>query len=637
MICGVEASDLETMDLFPYEHVGEQASMVDAVREAVDAGRSIIIESGTGTGKTVVSLTGALESTLGSGKKVIYLTRTKSQQRQVMIEAERISKRIPLLCVALQGRNIEHCPMMSGDPELATGTSEELARLCSEFKKSTGGGSSCDHYDGIGRVEISSLVDEVRADHPGPERFAEQCLDRGMCPYETVKLLLPHADVIVAPYPFIFVPFIRDRFMDWIGRPISEVVMVVDEAHNLPDYLRDVMTVEYTSAAMDRAEKEAMDWNDPEIYSGIKATDVIAVLRECLRDAMKEYLHEDDGLIPYSYLQDELMGRLGMSSNSLNALYKGLMDAGEAIREKKKAQRKLPRSYIASLGKFLMMWNMQDEEMSVCLVVGGENPKFQGYCLDPYPAAEPLRVCQSSIHLSGTLSPLDEYGFELGLESAVKKVFRSPFPKENLKVLYVDDVSTKYDDMNKDLEIFERIKRYILDIVNGTERNTAVFFPSYSLMQRTISDISSFLERKLFVERKGMPQAELMEEVSEFRMSGGGVLFAVTGGRISEGLDFPDKDLEVAILVGIPYPKPTARQEALRRYCDMRFGDGWGHSSRIPATRKMRQSIGRLIRSEKDRGVAVILDRRIGALNGIEAELTDDPLKDMNEFFSGQI
>jgi len=120
-------------------------------------------------------------------------------------------------------------------------------------------------------------------------------------------------------------------------------------------------------------------------------------------------------------------------------------------------------------------------------------------------------------------------------------------------------------------------------------------------------------------------------------MSGGGVLFAVTGGRISEGLDFPDKDLEVAILVGIPYPKPTARQEALRRYCDMRFGDGWGHSSRIPATRKMRQSIGRLIRSEKDRGVAVILDRRIGALNGIEAELTDDPLKDMNEFFSGQI
>ena len=133
-----------------------------------------------------------------------------------------------------------------------------------------------------------------------------------------------------------------------------------------------------------------------------------------------------------------------------------------------------------------------------------------------------------------------------------------------------------------------------------------------------------------------MSQAELMEEVSEFRGSGGGVLLAVTGGRVSEGLDFPDKDLEVAILVGIPYPKPTVKQEALRRYYDFRFGNGWEHSSKIPAMRKMRQSIGRLIRSETDRGAAIILDRRVFSLEDIKAEKTGDPCGDVQAFFSGQ-
>jgi DNA excision repair protein ERCC-2 len=94
--------------------------------------------------------------------------------------------------------------------------------------------------------------------------------------------------------------------------------------------------------------------------------------------------------------------------------------------------------------------------------------------------------------------------------------------------------------------------------------------------------------------------------------------------------------MEMAILVGVPYPKPTAKQEALRRYFDMRFGNGWEHSSKIPAMRKMRQAIGRLIRSENDRGVAVILDRRTFNLEYIKAEMTEDPCGDVTEFFSNR-
>jgi DNA excision repair protein ERCC-2 len=64
------------------------------------------------------------------------------------------------------------------------------------------------------------------------------------------------------------------------------------------------------------------------------------------------------------------------------------------------------------------------------------------------------------------------------------------------------------------------------------------------------------------------------------------------------------------LLAGIPFPKPTAKQRALLHYYEMKFGKGWEYTVKVPASRKMLQSIGRLIRTEKDVGAAVILDRR---------------------------
>ena len=625
-------------DIFPYKYIGDQKKIVDLIRKTAADGATAVIESGTGTGKTVVSMTGALQAVLGTDKKIIYLTRTKSQQKQIIHEAGAISKKRPIVCMGVQGRGVNTCPMMSKDPENATGTSEELSRLCSEYKKDDGTGRPCKYYENIGRADTEEILSFVKDVHPEPEQFAEYCLKREICPYETVKHLIKYADIIAAPYSFIFMPHIRDRFLEWAGTPLSKMVMIVDEAHNLPDYLREVMTLEYSMKAMSLAEKEALEWKDPEIYAGLSVTDIVAVLRECLNEALSQYLTGDDGMIPYTFLQDELMERLGVSSHVLSAIYKGLMDNGEMIADIKKSKKKLPRSYILSLGSFLYAWSIADEEFNIFLVVGGDNPKFQAYCLDPRAAAEPLRSCWASVHMSGTLAPLSDYTEELGLEETTEQIFPSPFPPENLKILYVNDVSTKYDEFNNIPETYGRMKDHIVSLARTVNRNTAVFFPSYSIMERFLKDdIRKEIGRELFIERKGMTQPELMEEVSQFKLSEGSILFAITGGRISEGLDFPDKDMEMAILVGIPYPKPTAKQEALRRYYDMRFGNGWEHSSKIPAMRKMRQAIGRLIRSGTDRGAAIILDRRTFNLEGIKAEPTDDPCGDVDMFFGNDV
>jgi len=100
-----------------------------------------------------------------------------------------------------------------------------------------------------------------------------------------------------------------------------------------------------------------------------------------------------------------------------------------------------------------------------------------------------------------------------------------------------------------------------------------------------------------------------MDKIEEFKLKGG-IFFSVMGGKISEGMDFPSEELEVVVIVGIPYPPPSARQHALQIYYDKKYGNGWKYAFEAPAVRKTLQAIGRLIRKESDKGVAIILDER---------------------------
>ena len=623
---------MQRADLFPYEYRPGQRELVRFISNTVDDGMSPVVEAGTGTGKTVSALAATLPTVLERGMKVIYLTRTKSQQKQVIREAAAIGHGI--LCVGLQGRTAASCPMMRDDPDLASGTSEEISKLCSEYKRRDAGECRCRFYANIEHTDIESWVKRIREEHPEPEGFARLCEEAELCPYEMLKYALPHADVIAASYPFVFMPQILARLVDWIGIPLHRTVIVVDEAHNLPDYLRDVQTFEYSRAALDLAEKEARENGDSEVHEGLTVTDIVGVLREVLGYAVKEYLIDDDGILPPYFLEDELMSRLGMTSVSIMRIVQALEDIGDSIAERKKQRRKLPRSYIGSMGRFMRAWLTGSEECHVRLVLGGDNPCFQSYCMDPSGASDPLNECFASVHMSGTLEPIDAYIRDIGLDRAVPTTLNGFFPRENLLTLYSDEVSMRYEDRFIESN-YARLRQLLYDTVNSVRVNTAVFFPSYQFMDRMLDDgVASDLGRDIYYERRDMPQEELMEVFDSFRTSEGSVLFCVTGGRISEGLDFPDKSLELAVLIGIPYPKPTAKMRAMTRYYDAKFGDGRLYVSIIPASRKMRQSIGRLIRSETDRGVAVILDRRAASLRDISPMLCGDIPAAVTSFFS---
>jgi DNA excision repair protein ERCC-2 len=515
-----------------------------------------------------------------------------------------------------------------------TGSPEELSRFCSEFKRRTGTDSGCRFYDNILGTDISEHAEFCSSAMPTSDEFIDHMMKMELCPYEMMKRLIQNADAVIAPYHFIFMPGTRERFLGWMNASIRDLVMIVDEAHNLPDHLREVMTSRYTMNALDRAEREAEEWHDPEISSGTSATDLIRAMRKTMYLAKEEYLTDDDGLLPPYFLEDCLMEELHVTSVKIRAMCRLLIEHGEIVIESKKANTQLPRSYMRSLGMFILFWLDSEDDVYVRLIVG-DDTALEAFCMDPYEAAEPLRSCHSSIHMSGTLEPLAEYQNVLGLEDAKAQCFPSPFDPENLMMIHATDVTTKYEEIKQDESIIPRMEDHIVNILNAEKRNTAIFFPSYSLMDLMLKDgVCERASRKAFVERKDMTNSQHHGMIDSFRRSGDGVLFAVTGGRISEGIDFPGNDMEIAILVGMPFSRPGAKQNALIRYYDIRSGNGWEHVVISPATRKMRQAIGRLIRSENDIGAAVILDKRAAAYPLLGSRQSSDVAADVRNFFS---
>ena len=600
----------------------------------------LVVESGTGTGKTVCALTACVNFCKARGKKILYVTRTNSQQRQVMFEMRQINERSPVFGVALQGRR-NMCPLARRDSELAEGSPEELSKVCSERKARVlkGDEEACKYYAATCASDLSPVMRYARDELPTAEEFSSYCTDRDLCPYEVSKMHVPAADVVAAPYIMFFDGFIRHALMDWMGCALHDIVIIVDEAHNLPLYARELESATLSSVALRLAEKEVDEFGDPEVADGISLRDFLSIAQETLEKAVEEYLIDEDGIIPQSHLEEELMFKTHLTSRGLSGLISQMVNFGEMVRDHRKLVGRLPRSYIHGTGGFLTFWQQLEEAEYVKLVLedDSKNKAFEAYCLDSSIACRPVMECHASIHMSGTLKPLDEYRTSIGLpKDAVLSAIPSPFPPENRLVLYADDVTTKYEDIERDEKMTDRIAEHISDLVAGVPRSTIVFYPSYALMKRIAPKVSfASGGRNVYFEDRGMDQGEFMKIVSDFKLAPGrALLHAISGGRVSEGIDFPGAEMELAVIAGIPYPKPTAKQRAFEHFCELRFGRGWDHAVKAPTARKLQQAIGRLIRSETDVGVAVILDKRaVHFADSVAARKIGDLLSDVQGFF----
>jgi DNA excision repair protein ERCC-2 len=629
---------------FPYEPRKGQSEFMEAMARAISEERHLIAEAGTGTGKTISALFPALDYALNHGKKILYLTRTNSQQDQVMSEFRAIKKRnrSAIYAIALQGR-ANMCPLAMRDEELKKGTAEELAKLCSEKKRKVmnGDDEACPYYAETITYDIEKLRKWVAEHVPTSADFTRYCLEERICPYEANKELMSGAILVSAPYIYFFNPGIRRALLSWMGISISDLIVIVDEAHNLPEFARELISADLSIRSLANANGEVERFGDPEVLDGVSVGDVIDVVKETIIRMAEEFIPEDaeDSFIPEKEFESALMSEFHINSRKIDLMAKNLMEFGDIIREKRKEMGKLPRSYIYKLGDFISFWTHLEANEYIKLIKGGENPRLEAYCMDASLATDVLNLTHASIHMSGTLEPMEEYRDTIGLsyDTEILRV-ESPFPPENRLILYSPAATTRYEEMKRNSANISVLEEQAFEIATIEGKNVAVFFPSFSMLERFLEDSwhtrLQSMGKTVFMERKGMSTHELMDMVSAFKRRKNSVMMAVMGGRISEGIDFPEESLEIEVIIGLPYPKPTAKQRAMERYYDMKFGKGWEYVVRAPTIRKLLQTIGRLIRTEKDRGVAVILDRRaVQLMDRIPMKKTENPKKDVKGFF----
>jgi DNA excision repair protein ERCC-2 len=180
--------------------------------------------------------------------------------------------------------------------------------------------------------------------------------------------------------------------------------------------------------------------------------------------------------------------------------------------------------------------------------------------------------------------------------------------------------------------MIERLSAEIQLLMKSINRKTIVFFPSRILMNKVLKIIGT---KGLLVDSGEMDQIQLTQLVGKFK-SGKKTMFTVIGGRLSEGINLPGNLLEIVIIAGIPYPKPDVKQRTLMAYYDHLYGKGWDYAVTFPTLIKLRQTIGRLIRTFEDRGVAIILDERAESFSEYIKGMKqlNDVSREVSKFFS---
>jgi DNA excision repair protein ERCC-2 len=632
--------------IFPYEFRKNQREILDAINDTILKKSHLVLESKTGSGKTICALSPTLEYALEHEKKVLYLTRTNSQQRQVIFELRKINAQKKIFGIGLQGRH-QMCPSLKNDSELASGSSDELSRICGKRKmevlKSISEGRkprSCRYFAKVVTHDTTDLKHWVLDNLPTVEELVKRCEKEDLCPYEVNKSLIADANCVTAPYIYFFNKYIRARLLEWMGCSLEDIILIVDEAHNLPDYAREIESMELGTNTLDMASKEASEFGNLRTSDGLLITELAREIKKIILTFEKEYLtqKEGDAFIPPGEFTTELMHVFKSTSRKLKARAADLIIHGEIIREVRLKDGKLPRSYIHSVGSFLSFWMEQQDENFVKLIHKNGRTSLEIFCLEPAYATKVVLECHASIHMSGTLVPLKEFRDTIGLpEDSTLASFPSPFPKENRVVLYVEDVTTRFEDIIKNDTIIPRMEDYLIKIAN-IQNNMAFFFPSFRLLTRFLKDGLQFsLNKRCYTEEQGMNQTQLMDLVEGFKSESSecSVLLSVIGGRLSEGMDYPSKQMEVLVVVGIPYPKPSAKQRALEIFYDRKYNKGWEYAVKAPTTRRLLQTLGRLIRHEDDRGVAIILDSRANQFKEYihDLRLSNDIITDCREFF----
>ena len=579
---------------FPYSKVRDiQTDMISDVYNAIKGKKHIIMHAPTGIGKTIAVLAPALSLAMKNNLTIFFLTSRQTQHRIVIDTLRQIKQKFNINFEAADVIGKKWMCLQNGVEAMPAGSFHEYCKSLREESK-------CEFYLKTRKqtlqptIEAKQAIEELKIIGPcHVQDFIEQGKKKTMCPYELATLTAANAKVIIADYYYIFNNGIRQSFLPKIKKELENIVLIIDEAHNLPNRIRELLTQKTSSLIIESAKKEAGKYGYEETLENLD------IVENALFEIGQNI--ETESTVTKTDLVDAIS-----KNKNYDDIVAELLFSGEDIRDKQK------KSFVLSVAKFLEAWLGSDIGFGRILTKTMDKKlkiSLAYRCLDPSIAAkEVIEKSYSTVLMSGTLTPTSMYKDILGFkDNILEKEYKSPFPKKNRLNLIVPKTTTKFKERNH--RQFSEIAGICSNIVNLIEGNSAVFFPSYELMENIAEHLKC--SKPIFKEKQTLIKQEKEHLLAVFKShrDKGAVLLGTSTGSFGEGIDMPGV-LKAVIIVGLPLEKPDVEKRLLIEYYDDKFGKGFEYGYVLPAITKCLQNAGRCIRSETDKGAIIFLDER---------------------------
>lgn len=560
---------------FPYDYRSGQRDVTVNTYRAIKRKVDLYIQAPTGVGKTMSTVFPAIKAIgEGLGEKIFYLT-AKTITGSVAQQAFNTLRD--------HGLHFKSISITAKDKMCVMEETKCNPEYCERAKG---------HYDRINEAIFDIISNESDITR---EVILNYATKHNICPFEFCLDISNWVDGIICDYNYAFDPSVRlKRYFGESSE--NKYIFLVDEAHNLVDRAREMYSATIVKEDV-LAIKKLFTGKDKRITGNLEKLNkvMLSYKRMCV-----------DGFMLLPAIDE-------MSTPMLRyvAAMEKYMEEHSDYDGKDEAM-----DFYFCAKTFLNTIELLDENYEIYCEIDDRGDFFvKLMCVNP---SGRLSMCMesavSTIFFSATLLPVGYYKKLLsGNENDYAIYIDSPFSKDNRQILIGTDVTSKYTRRN-DAE-YEKIARYIIETISAKEGNYMVFFPSYRLMENIYEvidrmNISKFCD--LIVQNNGMTEIEREEFLNKFDENNPKTLLAmcVMGGIFSEGIDLKNDRLIGTIIVGTGLPQICKEREIISDYFQDQGLNGFDYAYRYPGMNKVLQAAGRVIRTEEDMGVIVLLDER---------------------------
>lgn len=559
---------------FPFSYRTGQKDLVAGVYRTILRRKQLFIQAPTGVGKTISTVFPAVRAVgEGYGEKLFYLT-AKTITRTVAEEAFGVLAEKGLLYKVL------------------TITAKEKMCMCEEMDCNPGACSYAKgHFD---RVNDAVYELWTTKNSYGRETIAQQAEKWSVCPYELCLDLALWMDAVICDYNYVFDP--DAHLQRFFGEGVKgDYIFLIDEAHNLVERGREM----YSAAIYKEDVLETKRQMKP--FSKVLERSLEKVNRILL-----EYKRECE-----TYRILDSAGALAVALSNLQGEMDSFMEKHPDFEWPEESL-----NFYFSVRSFLNIFDLLDENYVIYTELEQEGRfKIKLFCVNP---ANNLQNCLnkgiSTVFFSATLLPVQYYRSMFSTREDDYAIYaQSPFDPAKKCLLVCKDVSSKYT--RRGYGEYQKIAAYIDYTVRSKKGNYIVFFPSYKLMEDVYAVyIEEFLhgEATCICQNPHMGEREREEFLQQFQKKREHALvgFCVMGGIFAEGIDLIGESLIGVLIVGTGIPQISHEREILKNYYDVRDGSGFDYAYRFPGMNKVLQAAGRVIRTQEDEGVILLLDER---------------------------